>query len=126
MLLVWHLLICTLRLVHLWTIYLLWRPPHSRIISTPVLIIGLPEEVDDHVCNGIREETDRYISAGKVQKLIFDFSKTGFMDSSGIGILLGRYKRMHHMGGEVLVTGEDAKIRRLLRISGVYQVVGTL
>ena len=83
----------------------------------PVLIIGLPEEVDDHVC---------YISAGKVQKLIFDFSKTGFMDSSGIGILLGRYKRMHHMGGEVLVTGEDAKIRRLLRISGVYQVVGTL
>ena len=43
----------------------------------PVLIIGLPEEVDDHVCNGIREETDRYISAGKVQKLIFDFSKTG-------------------------------------------------
>ena len=86
----------------------------------PVLIIGLPEEVDDHVCNGIREETDRYISAGKVQKLIFDFSKTGFMDSSGIGILLGRYKRMHHMGGE------DAKIRRLLRISGVYQVVGTL
>ena len=92
----------------------------------PVLIIGLPEEVDDHVCNGIREETDRYISAGKVQKLIFDFSKTGFMDSSGIGILLGRYKRMHHMGGEVLVTGEDAKIRRLLRISGVYQVVGTL
>ena len=50
----------------------------------PVLIIGLPEEVDDHVCNGIREETDRYISAGKVQKLIFDFSKTGFMDSSGI------------------------------------------
>ena len=92
----------------------------------PVLIIGLPEEVDDHVCNGIREETDRYISAGKVQKLIFDFSKTGFMDISGIGILLGRYKRMHHMGGEVLVTGEDAKIRRLLRISGVYQVVGTL
>ena len=92
----------------------------------PVLIIGLPEEVDDHVCNGIREETDRYISAGKVQKLIFDFSKTGFMDSSGIGILLGRYKRMHHIGGEVLVTGEDAKIRRLLRISGVYQVVGTL
>ena len=85
----------------------------------PVLIIGLPEEVDDHVCNGIREETDRYISAGKVQK-------TGFMDSSGIGILLGRYKRMHHMGGEVFVTGEDAKIRRLLRISGVYQVVGTL
>jgi len=48
------------------------------------------------------------------------------MVRTGIGILLGRYKHMHHMGGEVLVTGEDAKIRRLLRISGVYQVVGTL
>ena len=92
----------------------------------PVLIIGLPEEVDDHVCNGIREETDRYISAGKVQKLILIFLRLALWTAQVLEILLGRYKRMHHMGGEVLVTGEDAKIRRLLRISGVYQVVGTL
>lgn len=98
----------------------------TYILADSVLIIGLPKEVDDHVCKGIREETDEYISKGKIQKLIFDFSKTEFMDSSGIGILLGRYKRMHYMGGEVLVTGEDAKIRRLLKISGVYQVVDSL
>lgn len=98
----------------------------TYVQAGPVLIINLPKEVDDHVCKGIKEETDHYISEGKVQKLIFDFSKTCFMDSSGIGILLGRYKRMHHMGGEVFVTGEDSKIRRLLRISGIYQVIGTL
>ena len=89
----------------------------------PVLIIGLPEEVDDHVCNGIREETDRYISAGKVQKLIFDFSKTGFMDSSGIGIIIGRYKLISCFGGKVYVLHPDKQIRRMLQLSGVEKIV---
>lgn len=96
------------------------------LLAGPVLIVELPEEVDDHVCSGIRQETDHYIAARHIQKIIFDFSRTQFMDSSGIGIVLGRYKKMQHQGGEVLVTGEDARIRRLLRISGVYQVVDSL
>ena len=90
------------------------------------LCIRMPEEVDHHRSEEICKNADHFVLESQVANVVFDFEDTRFMDSSGIGILLGRYKRMHHMGGEVLVTGEDAKIRRLLRISGVYQVVGTL
>ena len=90
------------------------------------LCIRMPEEVDHHRSEEICKNADHFILESHVANVVFDFEDTRFMDSSGIGILLGRYKRMHHIGGEVLVTGEDAKIRRLLRISGVYQVVGTL
>ncbi len=55
--------------------------------------------------------------------MVFDFTKTGFMDSAGIGVLLGRYKRMRELGGEVVVTGEDQRIERILKISGIYQII---
>ena len=45
------------------------------------------------------------------------------MDSAGIGVLLGRYKRMRELGGEVVVTGEDQRIERILKISGIYQII---
>ena len=90
------------------------------------VLVKIDGELDHHIAGSLRETVDSKIRCTNAVNVIFDFSNVGFMDSSGIGILLGRYKRMHHMGGEVLVTGEDAKIRRLLRISGVYQVVGTL
>ena len=90
------------------------------------LIIHFKEELDHHLTEQLRGMIDSIIEKRRIRYIVMDFENQSFMDSSGIGILLGRYKRMHHMGGEVLVTGEDAKIRRLLRISGVYQVVGTL
>ncbi len=88
------------------------------------LIIILPVEVDDHNCKGIAETTEEYIRNRVVKRMIFDFSKTGFMDSAGIGVLLGRYKRMKELGGEVAVTGEDQRIERILKISGIYQIIG--
>lgn len=87
------------------------------------LIIILPSEVDDHNCKGIAEETEGYMKDRLVKRMVFDFTKTGFMDSAGIGVLLGRYKRMKELGGEVVVTGEDQRIERILRISGIYQII---
>ena len=90
------------------------------------LIVHIKGELDHNTASDARETLTQLIEDESIKNMVIDLSALNFMDSSGIGILLGRYKRMHHMGGEVLVTGEDAKIRRLLRISGVYQVVGTL
>ncbi|HIS57252.1 MAG: anti-sigma factor antagonist [Lachnospiraceae bacterium] len=87
------------------------------------LIIILPPEVDDHNCKGIARDTEEYIKSRVVKRMVFDFTKTGFMDSAGIGVLLGRYKRMRELGGEVVVTGEDQRIERILKISGIYQII---
>ena len=59
-----------------------------------VLIIHLPRELDHHNCRDLKYETDLLLSENYVSRIVFDFSKTEFMDSSGIGILLNRYKQM--------------------------------
>ena len=87
------------------------------------LVLHLPPEIDHHSSKEIRESTERYLQAGGIRHLVFDFSRTTFMDSSGIGALLGRYKRMRERGGSVMIYGADAQIRRILRIAGVDKLI---
>ena len=60
----------------------------------PTLIIHLPKEFDHHNCRNLRYETDLLMAENYVSRIIFDFTRTRFMDSSGIGVLLNRYKQM--------------------------------
>lgn len=87
------------------------------------LILRLPQEIDHHSSKEIREQTEQYLRSGQVRHLVFDFSRTTFMDSSGIGALLGRYKRMRDRGGSVMICGADPKIQRILRIAGVDKLI---
>lgn len=66
------------------------------------LTVIVPKELDHHCADQLKMETDLLIDAYHVRKLIFDFSKTEFMDSSGIGVLLGRSRNMNCMGGQVI------------------------
>lgn len=88
-----------------------------------VLIIHLPEQVDHHNCRNLRYETDLLFSENYVHKVIFDFSKTTFMDSSGIGVLLNRYKQMAGSGGSVALYGANAQVNRILQIGGIYKLM---
>ena len=65
------------------------------------LIIHLPKELDHHNCRNLRYETDLLLAENYINRIVFDFSKTEFMDSSGIGVLLNRYKQMERSGGQV-------------------------
>ena len=67
------------------------------------LVIHLPGELDHHNCRNLRYETDLLLAENYITRLVFDFSKTVFMDSSGIGILLNRYKQMEGSGGKVAI-----------------------
>lgn len=87
------------------------------------LVLHLPTEIDHHSSREIRERTESYLREGQIRQLIFDFSQTTFMDSSGIGALLGRYKRMRERGGSVMIYGADPQIRRILRIAGVDKLI---
>lgn len=94
---------------------------YERVHST--LFLRLPPEIDHHSSQEIREKTEEYLKQGGIRQIVFDFSRTSFMDSSGIGAILGRYKRMREVGGYVAVRNADDRIRRILRISGVDQLV---
>mgnify|MGYP002660213219 CR=1 FL=1 len=66
------------------------------------LMVRMPAEVDHHASEYIGRTADRYILKEGVGNVVFDFEKTRFMDSSGIGIIIGRYKKITCFGGRVL------------------------
>lgn len=87
------------------------------------LVIHLPKELDHHNCKNLKYETDLLLEENYIRKLVFDFSNTQFMDSSGIGVLLSRYKQMKGSGGDVAVSGAGMQILRILSIGGVTKLV---
>ncbi|MDE6883728.1 MAG: anti-sigma factor antagonist [Lachnospiraceae bacterium] len=87
------------------------------------LMIRLPDEIDHHKSVDISTKADRYIMSKKVGNIVFDFERTTFMDSSGIGIILGRYKKIACFGGKVYAINTDNRIRRILLLSGLQDIV---
>ena len=87
------------------------------------LMIRMPMEIDHHKSVDISAKADRYIVSMKVGNVVFDFERTTFTDSSGIGIILGRYKKISCFGGRVYAVNVDNRIRRILLVSGLENSV---
>ena len=87
------------------------------------LTIGMPRELDPHCASQLRAEADLLISSYAVNKLIFDFSGTEFMDSSGIGVLIGRCKNMNYAGGRVEAKNLNERIRKIFVVSGLHKLI---
>lgn len=87
------------------------------------LMVRLPEEIDHHKAGYICEMADWYIVKQNVEHVVFDFEDTRFMDSSGIGIIMGRYRKISCFGGKVFVIHADKQIRRVLFISGLDKIL---
>lgn len=86
------------------------------------LIIHVSKEVDHFAAEQIRKDFDKVYSRRNIKNVIFDMSEVEFMDSSGIGMIMGRYMSVRYIGGRVAVTGVSDNIDRMLRMSGVYKV----
>ena len=87
------------------------------------LTIRVPKELDHHHAEFLRQETDRRLRDGKLRTLEFDFRDTDFMDSSGIGLIMGRFQNIRLLGGEVRATHVNERIFRLLQLAGVHKVI---
>lgn len=90
------------------------------------LCIKMPTEVDHHRAAGIRECADRLILNDKVKNIVFDFEDTTFMDSSGLGIIIGRYRKISCFGGKVYAVNANERIARLLKTSGMASIIEVL
>lgn len=87
------------------------------------LIIHLPKELDHHNCRNLKYETDLLMAENYISRIIFDFTGTQFMDSSGIGILLNRYKQMKAGGGRTSFYGAGPQVMRVLKIAGILPLM---
>lgn len=87
------------------------------------LVVSLPPELDHHYTEEIRTEVDRMVSVQPVDEVEFDFSRTVFMDSAGIGMLIGRYKVMKALNGRILLSHMNGQIQRILSLSGIQRYI---
>lgn len=87
-----------------------------------ILIANLDGELDHHTSAVIREEIDKTVDAFHSKHLIFNFGKVVFMDSSGIGVIMGRYNKTSQLGGRLVITGCNEYIDRILDMAGIYTI----
>ena len=84
-----------------------------------VTLALLSGDLDHHTARIMRSSIDREITEKRPKRLIIDFSGVSFMDSSGIGLIMGRYKLMSEQGGTVIVSRPPVYIKKVLRLAGV-------
>lgn len=84
-----------------------------------VVTAFLSGEIDHHNVKPVREEIDSFIEGAMPKLLLLDFTDITFMDSSGIGLVMGRYKLMKAMDGEVKVTNATPHIRKVMHLAGL-------
>lgn len=88
-----------------------------------VLTFKLTEEIDQHTAVKIRRKVDGDIERFSPRKVIFDFSDILFMDSSGIGMVLGRYKLVKLLGGQFEIINVKKRLKRIFDMSGVSRII---
>lgn len=88
-----------------------------------MLIIHLPRELDHHNCKSLKRDTDLLLAENFINRIVFDFTHTSFMDSSGIGVLMNRYKEMAASRGTVAYYGAGPQVRRILELGGMKRLL---
>ena len=95
----------------------------SYEISQRCLIIRLYSELDHHNAVKIKEKSDKLIDRNNIKHIIFDFSGASFMDSAGIGVIMGRYRKVIFIGGKTAVANVNSSVDRIFRLSGLYKII---
>ncbi|MUV39725.1 Anti-sigma F factor antagonist [Lentibacillus sp. JNUCC-1] len=92
-------------------------------VREDVLIVRLSGELDHHEAEELREEWKSMIYNNAVQHVILNLEDVTFMDSSGLGVVLGRYKEVSQLGGEMVVCAISSPVKRLFEMSGLFKIV---
>ncbi|HOM01646.1 MAG TPA: anti-sigma F factor antagonist [Acetivibrio sp.] len=87
------------------------------------LVATLNGELDHHTAEYIRQKLDAEMLKSTTQNMVLDFSKVTFMDSSGIGVVMGRYKNIQKLNGKMALAGVNDKIKRIFEMSGLMKLI---
>ncbi|GAA0443968.1 anti-sigma F factor antagonist [Lentibacillus halophilus] len=92
-------------------------------VKQDVLIVRLSGELDHHESETLRTEWKEMMNKNNIRHVIVNLADVSFMDSSGLGVVLGRYKEMLQIGGEMVVCSVSAPVNRLFEMSGIFKIV---
>ncbi|RWZ60205.1 anti-sigma F factor antagonist [Halobacillus fulvus] len=93
------------------------------VVRENVLLVRLNGELDHHEANRLREAWQNELAHNNVGHVIVNLEKLSFMDSSGLGVMLGRYKEIQSSGGEMVICALSPEVRRLFDLSGMFKIV---
>ncbi|QOR35826.1 anti-sigma F factor antagonist [Clostridium sp. 'deep sea'] len=89
------------------------------------LIVSLIGELDHHAANSIRVKIDEEMKKSYINNFILDCKGLKFMDSSGIGMIIGRYKKIKSLHGRFYATNLNPQVKRIFNVSGLNRIIDT-
>ena len=92
-------------------------------ISNATLLARLACEIDHHSAERLRVQIDSAFDKSSCKHIVLDFSDVSFMDSSGIGMIIGRYKNTEKRGGRLTIAGMNNDMARIYNISGLAKII---
>ncbi|MDR7870156.1 MAG: anti-sigma F factor antagonist [Tissierellaceae bacterium] len=87
------------------------------------LIVKLSGELDHHSSENVRLKIDNSFISNNLFNIVMDLNELTFMDSSGIGLIMGRYRNVNEKKGEILIACENESIKRILDMSGLFKII---
>ncbi|MBV4418300.1 anti-sigma F factor antagonist [Clostridium tyrobutyricum] len=92
-------------------------------VKNDKLIVHMTGELDHHSAEEVRNKIDDRLERDNIKKLIMDFSHVSFMDSSGIGVVIGRYKKLGLKNGTVCIAKVIDSVNRVFQLSGMFKII---
>ncbi|WP_409289073.1 anti-sigma F factor antagonist [Peribacillus sp. SCS-26] len=92
-------------------------------IKDEILCIRLSGELDHHSAEELREKASAVIVEKNIKHIIMNLEELSFMDSSGLGVVMGRYKQIKQKQGEMIVCAISPPVKRLFEMSGLFKII---
>ena len=87
-----------------------------------LLLVRLVGELDIHTAESVRQMLQEELDKGTMKYLALNLERLSFMDSSGLGVILGRYKTLREIGGKLLICGANSTVKRIMELSGLFKI----
>lgn len=95
----------------------------EMVRNRETLIVRLSGELDHHTADEVRMRMDEELARGGCRHLVLSLKSLQFMDSSGLGVILGRYKLIKHKGGRMALCDVNPSVYRLFEMSGLFKIM---
>lgn len=100
------------------------REPLRVDYTDGILTVALAGEIDHHTARPMREAIDRQLYRYHPEEMVLTMERVGFMDSSGLGLILGRLSLCRHFGCRLRVVGADERVKKIFALSGLGHLEG--
>ena len=88
-----------------------------------LIVFKITDEIDDHSVQTIRRRVDYEIERYMPRKIVFDFNSVTFMDSAGIGLIIGRYKFAKMLGASLELSNLTGSVKKIFEMSGILKLI---